>query len=57
MKNIPCTLIVEEKVSKNTGKTYSNMSLNIKGVVLNIGLLNVYHENALLRAGIDIRKK
>lgn len=54
IKDIPCTLSVEEKTSKN-GNPYQVLVLTVKGKRVEIGFVNVYVENALLRAGIDTR--
>ena len=53
VKNVPCTLTVVEKTSKN-GNPYKQLVLTIKGKEAPVGLCNVYVENALLRAGIDV---
>ena len=53
LKNIPCTLSVVEKTGKN-GKPYKALILTIENKEINVGFVNVYVENALLRAGIDI---
>lgn len=53
VKNVPCTLTVVEKTSKN-GNPYKQLVLTIKGKEVPVGLCNVYVENALLRAGIDV---
>lgn len=55
VKNLPCTLSVVEKTSKN-GKPYKSLVLTIKGKEVNIGIVNVYTENALLRLGIDVNE-
>ena len=54
VKNVPCTLSIVEKTSKE-GKPYKVIILTIKGKELQAGFVNVYTENALLRAGIDVR--
>ena len=53
VKNVPCTLSIVEKTSKN-GNPYKQIVLTIKGKEVNGGIVNVYVENALLRAGIDV---
>ena len=53
VKNLPCTLSVVEKTSKN-GNAYKTLVLTIKGKEVNVGIVNVYVENALLRLGIDV---
>lgn len=55
VKNLPCTLSVVEKTSKS-GKPYKSFVLTIKGKEVNIGIVNVYTENALLRLGIDVNE-
>ncbi len=55
VKNLPCTLSVVEKTSKN-GNPYKSLVLTIKGKEVNIGIVNVYTENALLRLGIDVNE-
>lgn len=54
IKNLPCALTVEEKTSRKTGNTYKQLVLTVKGKEVPVGIVNVYTENALLRAGIDI---
>ncbi len=54
VKNLPCTLSIVEKTSKE-GKPYRVIMLTIKGREVQAGFVNVYTENALLRAGIDVR--
>lgn len=54
MSGIPCELRVVEKVSK-AGNTYNALQVTIKGKTVDIGIVNVYIENALLRCGIDIQ--
>lgn len=53
VKNLPCALTIKEKTSKN-GNSYRVMVLTIKGKEVEVGIVNVYAENALLRAGIDV---
>ena len=53
VKNVPCTLSVVEKTSKN-GNEYKQVILTVKGKEVPVGIVNVYVENSLLRAGIDI---
>lgn len=53
IKNVPCSLSIVEKTSKN-GNPYNQIVLTIKGKEVNVGIVNVYVENALLRAGIDV---
>ena len=53
IKDLPCTLTIEEKTSKN-GHPYKQVVLTVKGKPVNVGIVNVYTENALLRAGIDV---
>ena len=55
VKNLPCTLSVVEKTSKN-GNSYKSLVLTIKGKEVNIGIVNVYTENAFLRLGIDVNE-
>lgn len=55
VKNLPCTLSVVEKKSKS-GNPYKSLVLTIKGKEVNIGIVNVYTENALLRLGIDVNE-
>lgn len=55
VKNLPCTLSVVKKTSKN-GNPYKSLVLTIKGKEVNIGIVNVYTENALLRLGIDVNE-
>lgn len=54
IKNLPCALTIEEKTSRKTGNTYKQLVLTVKGKEVPVGIVNVYTENALLRAGIDI---
>lgn len=54
VKNLPCTFSIVEKTSKE-GKPYKVIILTIKGKEVQAGFVNVYTENALLRAGIDVR--
>lgn len=54
IKNLPCALTIEEKTSRKTGNTYKQLVLTVKGKDVPVGIVNVYTENALLRAGIDI---
>ena len=54
IKNLPCALTIEEKTSRKTGNTYKQLVLTVKGKEVPVGFVNVYTENALLRAGIDI---
>ena len=53
IKNVPSSLSIVEKTSKN-GKPYNQIVLTIKGKEVNAGIVNVYVENALLSAGIDV---
>lgn len=53
IKNLPCALSIVERTSKN-GNPYNQIVLTIKGKEVNVGIVNVYVENALLRAGIDV---
>ncbi len=55
VKNLPCTLSVVEKTSKN-GNPYKSLVITIKGKEVNVGIVNVYTENALLRLGIDVNE-
>ena len=55
IKDIPCTLSVVEKTSKKTGGSYQQIVLKIKGKEVEIGIVNIYTEAALLRAGLDVR--
>ena len=55
IKDIPCTLSIVEKTSKKTGNNYKQVVLKVKGKEVEVGIVNVYVENALLRAGIDLR--
>ena len=55
VNGLPCTLSVVEKTSKN-GNPYKSLVLTIKGKEVNIGIVNVYTENALLRIGIDVNE-
>lgn len=52
-KNIPCTLSIVDKTSKD-GNPYKVVCVTIKGKEVQLGFVNVYVENALLRAGIDV---
>ena len=54
IKNLPCAMSVEEKTSRKTRNTYKQLVLIVKGKEVPVGIVNVYMENALLRAGIDI---
>ena len=54
VKNLPCTFSIVEKTSKE-GKPYKVIILTIKGKEVQAGFVNVYTENALVRAGIDVR--
>ena len=53
IKDIPCTLSIVEKKSR-AGNSYNALALTIKGKTVDIGIVNVYVENALLRLGLDI---
>jgi hypothetical protein len=53
VKDVPCTLTVIKKTSKN-GNPYKQLVLTIKEKEVPVGLCNVYVENALLRVGIDV---
>ena len=55
LKNIPCTLSIVEKTSKKTGNPYKQVVLTVKGKEVEIGIVNIYIETALLRAGLDVR--
>ena len=55
IKDIPCTLSIVEEISKKTGNPYKKIVLTVKGKQVNVGIVNVYVETDLLRAGIDVR--
>ena len=55
IKNVPCTLSIVKKTSQKTGAEYKQVVLNVKGKDVEIGIVNIYVEAALLRAGIDVR--
>lgn len=54
INNLPCALTIVEKTSRKTAKTYKQLVLTVKGKEVPVGIVDVYMENALLRAGIDI---
>lgn len=52
---IPSTsLTVEECVSETKGTTYRAVFAIINGVKVCIGFVNIYTENALLKAGVKL---
>lgn len=55
IKDIPCTLSIVTKTSKKTGNDYRQIVLKVKGKDVEVGIVNIYTETALLRAGIDVR--
>jgi len=55
IKNVPCTLSIVEKTSQKTGNPYKQIVLTVKGKEVEIGIVNIYSEAALVRAGIDVR--
>ena len=55
IKDLPCTLSIVDKTSKKTGNQYKQLVLKIKGQDVEVGIVNIYTENALLRAGVDVR--
>ena len=56
MEKIICELELTKKPTQ-TGKTCCTMALYVNGVKLNLGIVDVYKELALLRAGIDIKNE
>lgn len=55
VKDLPCTLSIVDKTSKKTGNQYKQLVLKIKGQEVEVGIVNIYVENALLRVGVDVR--
>lgn len=50
VKNVHIT--IEERVSAKTNKSYRVMCAVINGQKVDLGFVNVYSENALLRVGV-----
>ena len=55
IENVPCTLSIVEKTSQKTGNSYKQVVLTVEDKKVEIGIVNIYTEAALLRAGIDVR--
>ena len=48
-------MTVEEKVSQKTGKPFKAVFVTLSnGEKINVGFVNVYTENAMLKAGLKI---